>query len=231
MRSTIMRAAAAAGLAVFLSACGGGAGDEGGYMPYPPTPPSPVPNPKPYPPTLSCSNEGLAQSALSAYATVCMLTSSGEIVFELYTPYAPITVNNFLRYVADGAYNNTLFSRVDRDFVIQGGGYSSGMVPKVPSYGPIVSESNNGLANLPGTLAMARRADPNSATNQFFINVKDNPGLDYIDVSRPGYTVFGRVISGMSTVQAINAVPTYYYSDVDIRPQQEVLIYWVQRLK
>jgi len=231
MRPTFMRAAAAAALAVFLTACGGGAAYDDGYTPYPPTPPSPVPNPKPYPPTLSCSNEGLAQSALSAYATVCMLTSSGEIVFELYTPYAPITVNNFLRYVADGAYRNTLFSRVDRDFVIQGGGYTSGMVPVVPTYAPIVSESNNGLANLPGTLAMARRSDPNSATNQFFINVRDNPSLDYLAGVRSGYTVFGRVISGMSTVQAINAVPTYYYSDVDIRPQQEVLIYWVQRLK
>lgn len=228
MRPTFLRAAAAAALAVFLTACGGGASYDDGHTPYPP---SPVPNPNPYPPTLSCSSEGLARSALSAYSTVCMLTSSGEIVFELYTPYAPITVNNFLRYVADGAYRNTLFSRVDRDFVIQGGGYTSGMVPKVPTYGPIVSESNNGLANLPGTLAMARRSDPNSATNQFFINVRDNPSLDYVDANRPGYTVFGRVISGMATVQAINAVPTYYYSDVDIRPKQEVLIYWVQRLK
>lgn len=211
---------------LLLSACGGG-GDGGDHDRLP----LPTPNPNPRPNTLSCSSEGLAKSAQSSYATVCMLTSSGEIVFELYTPYAPVTVNNFLRYVADGAYSNTLFHRVDRDFVIQGGAYTSGMVERFPAYAPIVSESNNGLANLPGTLAMARRGDPNSATNQFFINVVDNPGLDYKNAAQPGYTVFGRVISGMATVQAINAVPTYRYSDTDLRPQQEVLIYWVQRLK
>ncbi|MBB4843485.1 peptidyl-prolyl cis-trans isomerase A (cyclophilin A) [Paucibacter oligotrophus] len=233
MRPTFLRAAAAAALAVFLTACGGGAAYDEGHPPYPP---APVANPNPRPNTLSCSVEGLAKSAQSAYSTVCMLTSSGEIVFELYTPYAPVTVNNFLRYVADGAYSNTLFHRVDRDFVIQGGGYTSGMVERRPTYGPIVSEANNGLANLPGTLAMARRSDPNSATNQFFINVRDNPGLDYAPATstapaKPGYTVFGRVISGMATVEAINAVPTYRYGDTDIQPQQEVLIYWVQRLK
>lgn len=225
MRSFVLRALGAA-LVVSLAACGGGSGDEG-YRP--PPLPVPTPNPNPYPNTLSCSNEGLAKSALSKLPTVCMLTSSGEIVFELYSDTVPNTVNNFLRYVADGAYKNTLFHRVDRDFIVQGGGYTSGMVERYPSYAPIPLESRE--YNLPGTIAMARRSDPNSATNQFFINVKDNPSLDYQSADKPGYAVFGRVISGMATVEAINAVPVYAYSDVDLRPRQEVLIYWVQRLK
>lgn len=228
MRSFALRAATAAAV-IFLAACGGGGGHDGDR----PAPvPVPVPNPNPFPNTNSCSNEGLAKSAQSRYATACMLTSSGEIVFELYTEYAPATVANFLRYVADGHFNNTLFHRVERDFVIQGGGYTSRMVERLPSYAPIPLESNNTLAHLPGTLAMARRSEPNSATNQFFINVKDNPSNDYKSPTQPGYVVFGRVISGMATVEAINAVPTYYYAGADVsRPQQEVLIYWVQRLK
>ncbi|WP_310387187.1 peptidylprolyl isomerase [Roseateles sp.] len=224
MRSFVLRAATAA-VVIVLTGCGGGGGDEGHQAPLP----SPRPNPNPLPNTLSCSNEGLSKSALSSLPTVCMLTSSGEIVFELYSDTVPNTVNNFLRYVADGAYKNTLFHRVDRDFVIQGGGYTSGMFERPPAYAPIPLEARE--YNLPGTIAMARRSDPNSATNQFFINVKDNKDLDYQSAAKPGYAVFGRVISGMATVEAINAVPVYVYSDADLRPQQEVLIYWVQRLK
>ena len=228
MKTLILRSVAAA-VVMVLSACGGGAeyhsGDGGGTA-------YPRPNPQPYPPTMSCSSAGLAAAAQSSYPTVCMLTSSGEMVIELYPGYAPITVNNFLRYVSDGFYSNTLFHHVDRDFVIQGGGYTSGMRVKQPTYAPIVSEANNGLSNLVGTVAMARRSDPNSATSQFFINVVDNSRtLDYESASKPGYAVFGRVISGMSTVYAINGQPTYYYSASDIEPQQEVLIYWVQRLR
>lgn len=210
--------------ALSLAACGGGGHDDR-QVDYP------RPNPNPNPPTTSCSATGLAKSAESKYSTVCMLTSSGEIVLELYTAYAPVTVANFLRYVADGFYSNTLFHHVDRDFVIQGGAYGPGMRFKAPTYAPIVSEANNGLANMPGTIAMARRGDANSATSQFFINVKDNPGLDYQSPAKPGYTVFGRVISGMATVEAINAAPVYFYNDADIQPRQEVLVYWVQRLK
>lgn len=228
--STLFLRTMVAAAALILSACGGGVeyhgggGDGGG--------PYPKPNPQPYPPTMSCSSAGLAAAAASSYPTVCMLTSSGEMVIELYPGYAPITVNNFLRYVSDGFYSNTLFHHVDRDFVIQGGGYTSGMRVKPRTYAPIVSESNNGLSNLVGTVAMARRSDPNSATSQFFINVVDNSKtLDYESATKPGYTVFGRVISGMSTVYAINGQPTYYYSASDIEPQQEVLVYWVQRVR
>jgi peptidyl-prolyl cis-trans isomerase A (cyclophilin A) len=160
-----------------------------------------------------------------------MLTSSGEIVVELYDTYAPQTVANFYNYVSAGFYSNTLIHRVDRDFVIQGGGYTSGMVAKTPLYAPIKLESNNGLSNLRGTLAMARRSDPDSATSQFFFNVNDNTSLDYQSATNPGYAVFGRVISGLPVMDAINVLPTYTYSSTDIEPRTEVLVYWVQRLK
>ncbi|HEY9107814.1 MAG TPA: peptidylprolyl isomerase [Roseateles sp.] len=223
------------GTATLLSACGGGAyvevgdggggGGGGGGTRYP------VPNPVPNAPTQSCSAAGLAASAASAWPTVCMLTSSGEIVVELYDTYAPQTVANFYKYVAAGFYTKTLIHRVDRDFVIQGGGYSSGMVPKTPLYAPIKLESNNGLSNLRGTLAMARRSDADSATSQFFFNVVDNTSLDYKSATDPGYAVFGRIISGLATLDAINVVPTYTYSPSDIQPRTEVLVYWMQRLK
>lgn len=231
MRASSLPSLSALLLVLLLGACGGGSvyigiGDGGG------DPPRPSPNPRPDPPTLSCSTAGLAASAQSAWPTVCMLTSSGEMVFELYDrPYAPLTVANFLRYVADGYYAGTLIHRVDRDFVIQGGGYTSGHVPKPVPYAPIPLESNNGLSNLRGTLAMARRSEPDSATSQFFVNVVDNRALDYQSAAQPGYAVFGRLISGLATLDAINDVPVYVYSDNDRRPRQEILIYWVQRLK
>lgn len=223
----------ALGAAALLSACGGGAevqvvgggGSGGGGVQYP------QPNPNPSPTTLSCSPAGLAASAASPWGTVCMLTSSGEIVVELYDSYAPQTVANFYNYVAAGFYTNTLIHRVDRDFVVQGGGYTSGMVARAPLYGPIKLESNNGLSNLRGTLAMARRSAPDSATSQFFFNVQDNASLDYQSASNPGYAVFGRIISGLATLDAINVVPTYTYSPTDIEPRTEVLVYWAQRLK
>lgn len=236
MRPPFLRIAsllATLGTAALLSACGGGAevefggggGGGGGGTPYP------QPNPNPNPPTQSCSAAGLAASAASSWGTVCMLTSSGEIVVELYDTYAPETVANFYKYVSAGFYTQTLIHRVDRDFVIQGGGYTSGMVAKTPLYAPIKLESNNGLSNLRGTLAMARRSDPDSATSQFFFNVVDNTSLDYQSASNPGYAVFGRIISGLNTLDAINVVPTYTYSSTDIEPRTEVLVYWMQRLK
>ncbi|MFT7722339.1 MAG: peptidylprolyl isomerase [Roseateles sp.] len=221
------------GLAALLSACGGGAsieigggwGDGGSGTPYP------RPQPQPNPPTLSCSAAGLAASAASRWGTVCMLTSSGEMVVELYDSYAPQTVANFYRYVAAGFYTNTLIHRVDRDFVVQGGGYAPGMVEKRPLYPPIPLESNNGLSNLRGTIAMPRRSGPDSATSEFFFNVVDNTGLDYQSAAKPGYAVFGRIISGLATLDAINVVPVYRYSATDLQPRTEVLVYWMQRLK
>jgi peptidyl-prolyl cis-trans isomerase A (cyclophilin A) len=232
--SRLLSLVLALGAATVLSACGGGVevevgggggGGGGGGTQYP------RPNPNPNPPTQSCSPAGLAASAASKWGTVCMLTSSGEIVVELYDTYAPQTVANFYNYVSAGFYSNTLIHRVDRDFVIQGGGYTSGMVAKTPLYAPIKLESNNGLSNLRGTLAMARRSDPDSATSQFFFNVNDNTSLDYQSATNPGYAVFGRVISGLPVMDAINVLPTYTYSSTDIEPRTEVLVYWVQRLK
>lgn len=225
--------ALALGVAALLSACGGGAeveivgggGGGGGGSQYP------QPNPNPYPTTLSCSPAGLAASAASKWGTVCMLTSSGEIVVELYDSYAPQTVANFYNYVSAGFYTNTLIHRVDRDFVVQGGGYAPAMVAKAPLYAPLRLESNNGLSNLRGTIAMARRGGPDSATSQFFFNVVDNTSLDYRSPADPGYAVFGRIISGLPTLDAINVVPTYTYGPTDIQPRTEVLVYWAQRLK
>ena len=122
-----------------------------------------------------------------------------------------MTVNNFLAYVNDGFYTGTLFHRVIPNFMIQGGGYTSGLVARRTPYGPILLESNNGLSNLRGTVAMARTSDPHSATAQFFINVVDNKRLDYVSDQNGltwGYCVFGKVVEGLDTVDKIKAVPT-----------------------
>ena len=135
----------------------------------------------------------------------------GTIDLELDPVAAPLTVQNFLDYAKGGFYDNTLFHRVIADFVIQGGGYAPGSPDpefQVPTRPPIVLESNNGLSNLRGTLAMARANEPNSATSQFYINVVDNPGLDYRSEEQPGFAVFGRVIAGLELVDAISVVPT-----------------------
>ena len=139
---------------------------------------------------------------------VTMVTSLGTIVYELNPNAAPNTVNNFLQYVGSGFYTNLIFHRVIPGFVVQGGGFSSGMNQVQPLFAPINLETPNGLSNLTGTLAMARTTDPNSATSQFYINVADNTSLDYVDSSNPGYAVFGKVVTGLDVVNAIAAVPT-----------------------
>ncbi len=226
------RSLAVATLAAFLAACGGGGGG-GGATPAPPPPPapSPVPNPNPTPPTQACSANGIAAAAQSTQpAVVCMLTSSGEMVFELFPTDAPVTVQNFLNYVGSSFYSSTLVHRVDRDFVIQGGGYTSGHQFKTATQAPIQLEDNNGRSNVRGTIAMARTNEPNSATSQWFVNVGNNSFLDYTPTVR-GYAVFGRLISGIATLDAINALPVIVYSQTDKRPQTEVLVYWVQRIR
>ena len=209
-----------------LTACGGGGGTDGGNQPAP----LPQPNPFPNPPTLTCSAAGTAAALQSRWPVVCMLTSSGEMVFELYDTFSPQTVNNFLAYVSTNYYANTLVHRVDRDFVFQGGGFTTGQREKAPLYAPILLEDNNGLSNLQGTIAMARRSDPNSATSQWFVNVVNNTALDYTPAQR-GYAVFGRLISGQTTLANINAAPVYAYSSTDLRPRTEILVYWVRRLQ
>ncbi len=153
-------------------------------------------------------------------------TNMGDIVILLEPDKAPKTVDNFLTYVKDGFYSNTIFHRVISNFMIQGGGFTSNYQRK-PTRAPIENEADNGLSNLKGTIAMARTMDPQSATSQFFINVKDNPFLNFSSKSPRGwgYAVFGKVIKGMDTVNRIRSVTTGpggpFSSDV---PQTPVII-------
>ena len=136
-------------------------------------------------------------------------TSLGPITLELANDQAPKTVENFLAYAREGFYNGTIFHRVIDGFMIQGGGFTADFQQK-PTRAPVKNEADNGLKNRRGAVAMARTSDPQSATAQFFINVKDNPALDY-QSSTPqgwGYAVFGQVIGGMEVVDKIRQVPT-----------------------
>ncbi len=147
-------------------------------------------------------------------------TSAGSILLELNHQAAPITCENFLRYVNEGFYDGTIFHRVIKDFMIQGGGLTCDMQPKAARE-PIINEARNGLSNRRGTVAMARTSDPNSATSQFFINQRDNAFLDAADEQNPGYTVFGKTIEGLDVVDAIASVATTSkgpYTDVPIEP-------------
>ncbi len=140
---------------------------------------------------------------------VLMSTTHGDITLELDAAKAPVTVENFLGYVRDGFYDGTIFHRVIDGFMIQGGGFTQDMRQK-PAGAPIENEAGNGLDNLRGTIAMARTQVVNSATAQFFINVADNDFLNHRDTTPMGfgYAVFGRVVEGMETVDAIRKVAT-----------------------
>ncbi|MBQ7607745.1 MAG: peptidyl-prolyl cis-trans isomerase [Desulfovibrionaceae bacterium] len=141
--------------------------------------------------------------------TVLLETTSGDILVELFPDKAPKTVANFLAYVDDGFYANTIFHRVIKDFMIQGGGLDGRMQEKTTKE-PIENEADNGLKNLRGSIAMARTQDPHSATAQFFINLVDNDFLDHTakDVAGWGYCVFGKVVDGLDVVDAIGKVKT-----------------------
>ena len=152
------------------------------------------------------------------------------MVIELFPVDAPVTVANFLAYVNADFYDQTLIHRVDRDFVAQGGGFRPGMVAKTPLFAPIQLEDNTTLSNLRYTIAMARRSDPNSATSEWFFNTANNTSLDGVP-GRRGYAVFGWIISGRPVLDAINIVPVYRYSDTDIQPRTEILVYWAQRIQ
>ena len=136
-------------------------------------------------------------------------TNLGNMTVELYPDKAPKTVDNFLRYVKDGHYRNTVFHRVIPGFMIQGGGFDKTFAQK-PTRQPVENEAANGLRNDTGTIAMARTSDPNSATAQFFINVANNTFLNYTSPTPRGYgyTVFGKVINGMDVAEKIAATPT-----------------------
>lgn len=138
---------------------------------------------------------------------VVMETSKGSIELELDPAKAPITVENFVKYVKKGHYDGLIFHRVIPGFMIQGGGFTPDMNQKAVD-APIAIESKNGLKNARGTIAMARTSNPNSATSQFFINVKDNANLDYPSFDGYGYAVFGKVTKGLDICDAIVSVPT-----------------------
>jgi peptidyl-prolyl cis-trans isomerase B (cyclophilin B) len=160
---------------------------------------------------------------------VVMDTSMGTIKVELFADKAPGTVKNFLNYVDKKHYDGTIFHRVIPNFMIQGGGVEPGLREKKTDV-PIKNESDNGLSNTRGTIAMARTSQPNSATAQFFINVKDNDFLDRArSRDRVGYCVFGRVIEGMDVVDKIAGVQTGHRSGQDDVPVKDVVIKSVRR--
>ena len=155
--------------------------------------------------TLLGTSPALAQTAASPQ--VKLATSMGDIVLQLDAAKAPRTVENFLSYVRDKHYDGTIFHRVIDGFMIQGGGFTPDMQQK-PTKAPVQNEAANGLKNDRYTIAMARTADPNSATAQFFINVKDNAMLNAPSPDGHGYAVFGKVVSGTEVVDKIKAVAT-----------------------
>ncbi|HEY2784457.1 MAG TPA: peptidylprolyl isomerase [Fimbriiglobus sp.] len=163
-------------------------------------------------------------TARAANPVVVMETSMGTIKIELFEDKAPITVKNFLGYVKDKHYDGTIFHRVIPTFMIQGGGMEPGMKEKKTKE-PIKNESSNGLKNTKGTIAMARTSVPDSATSQFFINVKDNDFLDKANArDGVGYCVFGRVTSGMDVVEKIKAVKTETKGQHGDVPVEDVVI-------
>ncbi len=149
-----------------------------------------------------------------------MDTNLGNVVFELDEAKAPITVENFKNYVDDGFYDGLTFHRVIDGFMVQGGGFDVDMKQKKPA-APIKIESDNGLKNVRGSIAMARTMDPNSATSQFFINTQDNTFLDYPGQDGYGYTVFGKVVEGMNVIDKMEKVKTTskgVHQDVPAKP-------------
>lgn len=148
-----------------------------------------------------------ASTAQTAAPRVTLATTAGDIVVELAPDKAPRTVENFLQYVRDKHYDGTVFHRVIGNFMIQGGGFDAGLREK-PTRAPIPLEARNGLRNDRGTIAMARTSRPDSATSQFFINVKDNDALNAPSPDGHGYTVFGKVVAGMDVVDRIRAART-----------------------
>ncbi|MDH4217481.1 MAG: peptidylprolyl isomerase [Candidatus Aminicenantes bacterium] len=159
-----------------------------------------------------------------------MKTTKGDMTIELHLDKAPITVKNFLSYVDEKFYDGTIFHRVIKDFMIQGGGLTEDFVEK-PVKSPIKNEASNGLKNKRGTIAMARMPEPHSATCQFFINHVDNSYLDYgVAADGFGYCVFGTVIDGMGVVDAIAKTPTMTKHGMPDVPRETIKIISVSRL-
>lgn len=152
-----------------------------------------------------------------------MKTSQGTLILSLDRDKAPQSVDNFVQYARDGFYDGTIFHRVIKGFMIQGGGFTSDLARK-PNRSPIENEAKNGLKNKRGTIAMARTSAPHSATSQFFINHQDNNQLDYPSFDGWGYAVFGKVIEGMDVVDAIASQPTGVRQGMKDVPRQTIQI-------
>jgi len=181
---------------------------------------------------LSLSATSVADDAVKENTmnpSVKIETSLGDIIVELNAEKAPLTVKNFLGYVEDKFYDGTVFHRVIRDFMIQGGGMTADLSEK-STKAPISNESANGLKNDRGTIAMARTNDLHSATSQFFINVVDNGGLNH-GGPYGGYAVFGKVTEGMDVVDKIRAVPTGYKGAHGDVPKETVTIVSITKIE
>lgn len=185
---------------------------------------------------VGCSSTGLSAARASTLPAVCVLTSMGEFVLELETNKAPITTANFLKYVNDGFYGQTVFHRVIHNFMVQAGGFTGVPISqsnaKVSTVYPAITletSATTGLSNVAGTIAMARTNVLNSATNQFFINVVDNI---FLNTSGGGYAVFGRVISGMdSTITSIRNVPVQSNGTEISQPLTPPSIVWAYQIQ
>jgi cyclophilin family peptidyl-prolyl cis-trans isomerase len=174
----------------------------------------------------------LSNTAADKNPKVIMKTSMGDITLELYMDKAPVTVKNFLGYVDDKFYDGTIFHRVIKGFMIQGGGHTADMNKK-PTKGAIKNEADNGLSNKKGTIAMARMPDPHSATAQFFINHGDNDNLDFSAKTDQdyGYCVFGKVIAGMDVVDAIANVKIMTRRGMQNVPRETIEIISVTKVE
>jgi len=176
-------------------------------------------------PAAGFSTENQSPTKGAGMVNITLETSKGDIRIELDADKAPVTVANFLDYARGGHYDNTVFHRVIGGFMIQGGGFDTGMQQKSTN-APVKNEADNGLKNLTGTIAMARTSDPHSATAQFFINLSDNAFLDFKSPTPQGwgYAVFGKVTDGMDIVRAIEKVETGNKAGHQDVPVTEVII-------
>ncbi len=165
-------------------------------------------------------------NTLAANPQVEFETSRGNFVLELYPDKAPVSVENFLKYVNNGFYTGTVFHRTIKNFVVQGGGLTESLEAK-STWSPIANESNNGLSNDLGTVAMARGYAPDSATSQFFVNLTDNRFLNYYkrEAGLEGYTVFGRVVKGFEVLQQISESPTATIAKLKDVPKEFTVIH------
>jgi len=171
----------------------------------------------------------LASVNAEAYKPEVVLnTNKGSITLKLDPLKAPGTVENFLRYVDEGFYDNTLFHRVIPGFVVQAGGFEKGMMNK-KTHAPVKNESANNLKNSRGTISMARRSHPDTATSQFYINLAENSRLDYKSKFQPGYTVFGSVSEGMDVVDKISKIATHSVNKFNDVPEEDVFILSAKR--